>query len=162
MDPMNYTPPTQPVPAPAPAYATSCLKAAWEDVKATPNYVSRLLVLGLIMCVPILNFVVAGYLLFWAREVPFGGRSLLPEKIVTGKNFEYGFYAFVLSLVVGLVGGIVGGIFGWIPFIGWVVSVTASSWPQLRRPFSQMSFTLKPSPRLIPMIMRICMTVAAT
>ena len=41
-------------------------------------------------------------------------------------------------------------------------SVTASSWPQLRRPFSQMSFTLKPSPRLIPMIMRICMTVAAT
>lgn len=28
MDPMNYTPPTQP----APAYATSCLKAAWEDV----------------------------------------------------------------------------------------------------------------------------------
>lgn len=126
MDPMNYTPPTQPVPAPAPAYATSCLKAAWEDVKATPNYVSRLLVLGLIMCVPILNFVVAGYLLFWAREVPFGGRSLLPEKIVTGKNFEYGFYAFVLSLVVGLVGGIVGGIFGWIPFIGWVVSIAAS------------------------------------
>ena len=122
MDPMNYTPPTQPVPAPAPAYATSCLKAAWEDVKATPNYVSRLLVLGLIMCVPILNFVVAGYLLFWAREVPFGGRSLLPEKIVTGKNFEYGFYAFVLSLVVGLVGGI----FGWIPFIGWVVSIAAS------------------------------------
>ena len=122
MDPMNYTPPTQP----APAYATSCLKAAWEDVKATPNYVSRLLVLGLIMCVPILNFVVAGYLLFWSREVPFGGRSLLPEKIVTGKNFEYGFYAFVLTLVVGLIGGIIGGIFGWIPFIGWVVSIAVS------------------------------------
>ena len=122
MDPMNYTPPTQP----APAYATSCLKAAWEDVKATPNYVSRLLVLGLIMCVPILNFVVAGYLLFWSREVPFGGRSLLPQKIVTGKNFEYGFYAFVLTLVVGLIGGIIGGIFGWIPFIGWVVSIAVS------------------------------------
>lgn len=82
MDPMNYTPPTQP----APAYATSCLKAAWEDVKATPNYVSRLLVLGLIMCVPILNFVVAGYLLFWSREVPFGGRSLLPQKIVRART----------------------------------------------------------------------------
>ena len=102
MDPMNYTPPAQPAPAPSPVYATSCLKAAWEDVKATPNYISRLLVLGLIMCVPILNFVVAGYLLFWSREVPFGGRSLLPQKIVTGKNFEYGFYAFVLTRVVGL------------------------------------------------------------
>lgn len=126
MDQMNYSAPAPPAPAPTPVYATSCLKAAWEDVKATPNYVSRLLVLGLIMCVPILNFVVAGYLLFWAREVPFGGRSLLPQKIVTGKNFEYGFYAFVLTLVVGLVGGIIGGIFGWIPFIGWVVSIVVS------------------------------------
>lgn len=128
MDPMNYTPPVPPAPTPAaaPVYTTSCLKAAWEDVKATPNYVSRLIVLGLIMCVPILNFVVAGYLLFWSREVPFGGRSLLPQKIVTGKNFEFGFYGFVLTLVVGLVGGIVGGIFGWIPFIGWVVSIVAS------------------------------------
>lgn len=43
MDPMNYTPPVQPAPAPSPAYTTSCLKAAWEDVKATPNYISRLL-----------------------------------------------------------------------------------------------------------------------
>ena len=49
MDPMNYAPPVQPAPAPSCAYTTSCLKAAWEDVKATPNYISRLLVLGLIM-----------------------------------------------------------------------------------------------------------------
>ena len=82
------------------------------------------------MCVLILNFVVAGYLLFWSREVPFGGRSLLPQKIVTGKNFEYGFYAFVLTLVVGLVGGIIGGIFGWIPSSAGS-SPSLPSWPPM-------------------------------
>lgn len=80
MDPMNYTPPVQPAPAPSPAYTTSCLKAAWEDVKATPNYISRLLVLGLIMCVPILNFVVAGYLLFWSARCPSAAAASCPRK----------------------------------------------------------------------------------
>lgn len=80
MDPMNYTPPTQPVPAPAPAYATSCLKAAWEDVKATPNYVSRLLVLGLIMCVPILNFVVAGSFCSGPARCPSAAAAFCPRR----------------------------------------------------------------------------------
>lgn len=129
MDQMNYTAPVQPasVPPAQPVYATSCLRAAWDDVRATPNYVGRLLVLGLIMCVPILNFVVAGYLLFWSREVPFGGRSVMPQKIVTGKNFEFGFYAFVISLVVGLVGGVVGSVLGWVPLLGWIVALAIST-----------------------------------
>ena len=76
MDPMNYTPPTQP----APAYATSCLKAAWEDVKATPNYVSRLLVLGLIMCVPILNFVWPATFCSGPARCPSAAAASCPKK----------------------------------------------------------------------------------
>lgn len=114
MEPMGYQ---------APAYPTSCLSAAWADIKATPNYVSRLIVLGLIMCVPILNFVVAGYFLLWAREVPFGGRTPLPAQMVTGKTFEFGFYAFVLTLVVGMAGGIASSIVGWVPLLGWIASI---------------------------------------
>lgn len=130
MEPVNYQPsqyPSQPPmqPPAAPVYAQSCLSAAWADIKATPHYVSRLLVLGLIMCVPILNFVVAGYLLRWSREVPFGVRTPLPQQMVTGKNFEFGFYAFVLALVVSLVGSVVGAIVGWVPLLGWVVSLAA-------------------------------------
>lgn len=118
MDQMNYSPQT-PAPAPAqPVYAKGCIGAAWEDIKATPGYVGKLLVLGLIMCVPILNFVVAGYLLHWSREVPFGGKTPMPAKYVTGKNFEFGFYAFVIALVVSLVVGIVGMVFGLIPLLG--------------------------------------------
>ncbi len=123
MDQMNY-PPGAPVPpaapAPAPAYAKGCVAAAWADIKETPGYVGKLVVLGLIMCVPILNFVVLGYLLHWAREVPFGGRTPMPAKYVTGKNFEFGFYAFVIALVVGLVTGIIGMILGVIPVLGWI------------------------------------------
>lgn len=114
MEPMGYQ---------APVYPTSCLAAAWADIKATPNYGRRLLVLGLIMCVPVLNFAVAGYLLLWSREVPFGGRTPMPQQMVTGKTFEFGFYAFVLTLVVGLVGSVASGIVGWVPLLGWVAAI---------------------------------------
>ena len=124
MDQMNYTAP-QPQPT-QPVYAQGCLGAAWADIKATPGYVGKLVVLGLIMCVPILNFVVAGYLLHWAREVPFGGRTPLPVQRVTGKNFEFGFYAFVIALAVSIVMGVVGMILGVIPILGWLVYMALS------------------------------------
>lgn len=104
-------------------YAKGCLAAAWEDIKTSPGWVGRTIVLGLIMCVPILNFVVAGYYLNWSREVPFGGRTAMPASYVNGKNFEMGFYAFVISLVAGLVFGIVGGILGFIPILGALVNI---------------------------------------
>ena len=118
MDQMNYTAP-QPQPT-QPAYAQGCIGAAWADIKATPGYIGKLLVLGLIMCVPILNFVVLGYLLHWSREVPFGGKTPMPAKYVTGKNFEFGFYAFVIGLVVGLIVGVAGMILGVVPVLGWI------------------------------------------
>ena len=123
MEPVSYQPPAAPVPPATPAYAQSCLSAAWADIKATPNYVSRLIVLGLIMCVPVLNFVVAGYLLRWAREVPFGIRTPLPQKMVDGKNFEFGFYAFLIALIAGIAGSVASAIVGWIPLLGWLVSL---------------------------------------
>lgn len=133
MDQMNYTPqtpgapvppaPVPPAPAPQPAYAKGCLAAGWDDIKQTPGYVGKLVVLGLIMCVPVLNFVVMGYLLFWSREVPFGGRTPMPAPYVTGKNFEFGFYGFVITLVVGIATNVVGWIFGLIPLLGALVSL---------------------------------------
>lgn len=123
MDQMNYAPQAPVPPAPQPTYPTGCLSAAWADVKATPGYVGKILLLGLIMCVPILNFVVMGYLLHWSREVPFGGRTPMPAKYVTGKNFEFGFYAFVISLAVGIVVSVAGAVLGWIPLLGALVSL---------------------------------------
>lgn len=127
----------QPVPVPPaasasmpaaakPVYAQGCLSAAWADIKATDGWVKKVLFLSLIMCVPILNFVVYGYILNWAREVPFGGRTTMPKQVVSGRNFEVGFYAFVIGFVFGLAAGFVSGLMAWVPLIGWIASIAIS------------------------------------
>ncbi|MCI8468118.1 MAG: DUF4013 domain-containing protein [Eggerthellaceae bacterium] len=124
--PHAYQVPPQPQYQPAPAqpvYAEGCVKAAWNDVTASEGWKGRMLVLGLIGCVPILNFTVYGYGLNWSREVPFGAKTPLPRTMVNGRNFEYGFYFFLLSLVFGLVTGIASSIVGWVPLIGWVAAM---------------------------------------
>ena len=123
MDQMNYAPQVPVPPVPRPTYPVGCLSAAWADIKATPGYAGKIALLGLVMCVPVLNFVVLGYLLHWSREVPFGGRTPMPAKYVTGKNFEFGFYAFVISLAVGVVVSVAGAILGFIPLLGALVSL---------------------------------------
>lgn len=113
-------------PKPKPTFAQGCLSAAWDDIKSNPNWLKKVLFLALVMCVPILNFVVYGYVLNWVREVPFGGRTALPKEVVTGRNFEVGFYYFVISLVFGLAAGFVGVCVGWVPLIGWLASIAVS------------------------------------
>ncbi len=118
----NWQAAPAPEPIPTTAYAKSCLSAGWADCKQ-PGFWKKTAFLGLVECVPILNFVNAGYMLEWSKEVPFGGRTPLPKKVVTGRNFEIGFYAFVIALVFSLVSGLVGGILGWIPLVGWIAAV---------------------------------------
>ncbi len=104
-------------------YAEGCLSAAVADIKASDGWFGKTALLGLVNCVPILNWTVDGYMLNWSREVPFGGRTKLPGGIVSGKNFEIGFYAFLISLIVGFVSIVVGGVLGWVPLIGWLASI---------------------------------------
>ncbi len=101
-----------------PVYAQGCIAAAWKDVKDSPDWLSRTALLGIIQCVPILNFFALGYALNWSREVPFGGKSPMPAKIFSGANFEIGFYAFVITLVFSLVGSLGAGILAIVPLIG--------------------------------------------
>ena len=116
-------PTAQPGFAQQPVYAQGCVTAAWADVRSDKSLIKKSLLLGLILCVPILNFVVYGYALNWAREVPFGGRTPLPQKIITGRNFEMGFYVFLIGLVIGLVAGFATGILALIPLLGWLAAI---------------------------------------
>lgn len=113
--------PAAPTPVP-PVYAKSCLSAGWADCKQ-PGFWKKTAFLGLLELVPILNFVNAGYALEWCKEVPFGGRTELPKKVITGRNFEIGFYAFVIALVFSLVGSFAGGIVGFVPLVGWIAAI---------------------------------------
>ena len=127
--------PPQPQPVePRPVYAEGCVKAAWRDVTSSEGWKGRMVLLGLIGCVPILNFVVYGYGLNWSREVPFGAKTPLPRQMVSGRNFEYGFYYFLLMLVIGLACGVVSAVGGWVPLIGWLAAVALMLFASMLEP----------------------------
>ncbi len=105
-----------------PVYSEGCLSAAWRDLTANGPWVGKCFFLGLVQCVPILNFVVSGYAYNWSREVPFGAKSGLPQSVVTGRNFEIGFYLFVINIVFGLVGSLIATVFALVPLIGWIAA----------------------------------------
>lgn len=106
-----------------PVYAKGCVSAALDDIKGQQGVGKKMAFLGLLGCVPILNFVVTGYAINWSREVPFGAKSPMPKKVVNGQNFEIGFYCFLVSLVVGLVVGLVAGLLALIPLLGWIAAI---------------------------------------
>ncbi|WP_165172397.1 DUF4013 domain-containing protein [Adlercreutzia sp. ZJ242] len=116
-------PQPQPQPQAQPVYPVGCVSAAMADIRATDGWFKRMMFLGLVGCVPILNFTVEGYALNWSREVPFGGRTAMPKSVVNGKNFEIGFYCFVIMFVFNLVGGLVAGIVALVPLLGWLASL---------------------------------------
>lgn len=118
-----YQPPEPPQQA---VYAKSCMGAAWSDITQSEGWVSRMLLLGLINIVPIFNFVVQGYAMQWARDLVVGKIEQLPKKIVSGKNFEFGFYAFIVALIFGIISAIAGSILGFIPFLGSLVLICLS------------------------------------
>lgn len=55
-----------------PVYAKGCVGAAWSDITSSQGWFKKILLLGLIMCVPILNFYVIGYCMRWARQLVLG------------------------------------------------------------------------------------------
>ncbi len=75
-----------------------CFSAAWHDLTSTPNWIGKLLLLGLISLVLVLNFFAVGYLLLWARDLSFGKREGMPAHIFEGDSFKIGFFACVVSL----------------------------------------------------------------
>lgn len=109
-----------------PVYAQGCMGAAWKDMTSSEGWFKKVLLLGLIMCVPILNFYVYGYCMRWARQLVLGKIEPMPKKIFEEGNFSQGFYALVWTLVVGLVVGIAGAIVGWVPFLGFLVTICLS------------------------------------
>lgn len=90
----------QPYPAAASqATGDGILKMAWNDFKSSPGWIGRCLLLALINCVPILNFVATGYMLQWGRKAAYRTGDPMPSGIFAERAFTMGFFAFVVSLV---------------------------------------------------------------
>lgn len=93
-----------PVPAAAP-YAQpmkqeGCVAAAWRDVKGTPGWFKKMLLLGLCNAVPILNWIVPGFALRWARGLSFGKREDMPQEIFGDRAFVTGFFYALITAIV--------------------------------------------------------------
>lgn len=109
---------------------------AWNDIKQSPKWLSRILLLGLVSLVPIFGqIVVCGYFYGWARNIAWGVHEPMPERVfgnADGKLYSRGFFVLVITFVfsllpcaiqlVGLmigagpllIGGHAGGIFGFL------------------------------------------------
>ena len=90
------------------------LSRAWNDFKSEKGQIGRVIILTLLGCVPILNFVVLGYCLIWGANAALGGKQGMPSKYVSSATFTLGFFAFVVSLVWVVVYGVLSA----IPLIG--------------------------------------------
>lgn len=99
-------------------YKHGCLAQAWDDITESEGWVKRILLLGLVNMVPILNFFVEGFAMQWARQLPLDKVEGMPMKIFRDGAFVQGFYAFVVALVVGIVSSVVAGVLGFVPVLG--------------------------------------------
>lgn len=107
-------------------YKHGCLAQAWDDITESEGWAKRIITLGLINMVPILNFFVSGFAMKWARQLPLDKVDGMPTKVLQDGSFLQGFYAWLVGLIVGIVASVISGILGFVPIIGALIGVAAS------------------------------------
>lgn len=82
-------------------------QTAWADIKSSPNWFGKLLLLSLVAMIPIFGtIVVYGYLLNWTREIAWQYKTPLPPRIFGNENgnlYKLGFFAFVVNIVIAVI-----------------------------------------------------------
>lgn len=98
------------------------IRMAWEDLKAMPGWIGKLLILSLINLIPVLNFFVTGFVFRWGSKAVFGADPEESTRIFSEGAFVIGFFQWVVSLIWGVVFSLV----GLIPIVGVVVIILAA------------------------------------
>ena len=103
----------------------SYLKRAWADLTAKKGWYKPLLILGLVMCIPIIGPITAqGYLFDWAKEASWGlNRGLTRKTGSISRRIRYGLIATVICIVWLLPVFIVIALLALIPQIGSLIKV---------------------------------------
>ncbi len=86
-------------------------KTCWNDIKETPGWFAKILLLGLVFLIPIFGqVVVLGYSYGWAREIAWNMKTPMPARIFAnedGRLFSRGFFVLVIAFVCSLVPSII-------------------------------------------------------
>ncbi len=103
----------------------SYLKRAWTDLTSKKGWYKPILILGLVMCIPIIGSITTqGYLLDWAKEAAWGlNRSLTRKAGSIGRRIRYGLIAVVIYIVWLLPVMIVVALLALIPQIGFLIRI---------------------------------------
>ena len=87
------------------------LSTAWNDIRQSPGWLAKALLLGLVACIPIFGWIVVyGYLYGWARDMAWGVHAPLPARIFgneDGKLYSRGFFVLVIAFVFSLLPGVI-------------------------------------------------------
>lgn len=110
----------------APTKKGGYCSAAWKDLKSSGSWLSRMMLVGIVNIVPILNWVNLGYMASWGCSAANGRRDGLPKYTINGSLFKTGALCFCVSLLAGMAFGFAGGIVGLVPIVGALVVLIAS------------------------------------
>lgn len=84
---------------------------AWQDIRSTPGWIGKLLLLALLMFIPVFGWIVcAGYLLGWARDIAWGVHGPMSAHIFgneDGKLYSRGFFAWLIGIVFSIIPAVV-------------------------------------------------------
>lgn len=106
-------------------YLRGCVGAAWEDIKLTRGWISKVLLMALIEYVPILNWVNKGYAMRWGRQLIFEKLEPMPQQIFCNRAFVNGAMAYLIELLVAILTWLVTLVVGFIPLLGFLLGIAA-------------------------------------
>lgn len=79
----------------------------WKDIKNSPGWISKFILLSLVSLIPIFgSIVLLGYFYGWARDIAWNVHRPLPQRIFgneDGRLYSRGFFLLVISFVATLV-----------------------------------------------------------
>lgn len=82
---------------------TGYFSTAWHDIKSSPGWFGKLILLSLIGLIPIFGWIVVlGYLYGWARDIAWNVHTPLPQHVFgneDGRLYSRGFFALVIAFV---------------------------------------------------------------
>lgn len=104
------------------------LGAAWNDIKSTPGWFKRVLLLAVLNAIPFLNYGVTGYTQQWGKEIAKGKREIMPKQIFSNKTFLSGLFEYVVFAAYGAVlfvaSLILLALLGWVPVVGVIIPIS--------------------------------------
>lgn len=85
----------------------SYFSTAWNDIRNSPNWFGKLVLLALIGCIPVFGWIVVpGYLFGWGRDIAWKVHQPLPPRIFAnadGALYRRGFFTLVIAFICLLV-----------------------------------------------------------